>query len=254
MDPYLEAHWRDVHTRLMVYTVDAIQDQLPGDLFARVEESVSIDTDDGSRAVSPDVRVVEFAESTWSEEPAGAATAVAEPIVVPVDEPFTDRHIEIIDGSGGRVVTAIEFLSPSNKIPHDGRDKYVHKQREYLAAGVNLVEVDLIRNGLFTIAVPLMNVPPRARGTYYVCVRRAARPADAFVYGFPLREPLPTVRIPLRATDRDITLNLQQVITLAYDRGRYAATIDYTIDPDPPLGPVESRWADELLRAARRRE
>lgn len=26
MDPYLEAHWRDVHTRVMTYICDQIQD------------------------------------------------------------------------------------------------------------------------------------------------------------------------------------------------------------------------------------
>ncbi len=40
MDPYLKAHWRDVHTRLMTYLCDQIQDQLPANLVARVEESV----------------------------------------------------------------------------------------------------------------------------------------------------------------------------------------------------------------------
>ena len=252
MDPYLEIHWRDVHTALMIYARDAIQDQLPGDLVARVEESVSIDSEEASRTVSPDVWVVESGVGQSDAEPAGAASAVVEPVVVAVDEPLTERRLEIADSSSGcRVVTVLEFLSPSNKIPHDGREKYIQKQREYLAGGVNLVEVDLIRNGIFTVAVPLMNVPRRARGTYYVCVRRASRPREAFVYGLSLRNPLPTIRIPLRPTDRDVTLDLQQLVDLAYQRGRYAATIDYTLDPDPPLSPVDARWADELLRERR---
>jgi hypothetical protein len=254
MDPYLETYWRDIHTSLMIYSRDAIQDQLPADLFARVEESVSVDTEEGLRSVSPDVRVVEGHTTELEAESAGAAVAVVEPMVVPVDEPLTERHIEIIDvASGGRVVTTMEFLSPSNKIPYAGRDKYVQKQKEYLAGGVNLVEVDLIRNGIFTVAVPLMNIPPRGRGTYYVCIRRAARPTKAFVYGLALREPLPAIRIPLRPTDCDVALHLQQVIDLAYDRGRYGVSIDYTVDPDPPLSPVDARWADELLRNTGRR-
>ena len=43
MDPYLESHWRDVHTRMMTYLCDQIQDQLPPNLVARVEQSVSVD-------------------------------------------------------------------------------------------------------------------------------------------------------------------------------------------------------------------
>lgn len=255
IDPYLETYWRDIHTRLMVYAVDAIEVQLPEDLIARVEEGVSIDTDEGSRTVSPDVQVVESARPVVGERSSVAAVAVVEPVVVPVDDVFTERHIEIIDpSSGGRVVTAIEVLSPSNKIPHDGREKYIQKQREYLAGGVNLAEVDLIRNGIHTIAVPLGNIPPHSRGAYYVCVRRNSHPKEAFVNGFSLREPLPTVRIPLRPADSDITLDLQSLIGMAYDRGRYAGAIDYSVDADPPLGPADARWADELLRAAGKRQ
>jgi hypothetical protein len=29
MDPYLEAHWRDVHPRLVIYASDALQGVLP---------------------------------------------------------------------------------------------------------------------------------------------------------------------------------------------------------------------------------
>ena len=59
MDPYLEAHWRDVHTSMMTYIRDQIQEQLPYDLVARVEETVSVDYEDSSRSIAPDVRVVE---------------------------------------------------------------------------------------------------------------------------------------------------------------------------------------------------
>jgi hypothetical protein len=34
MDPYRERHWRDVHTRLIAYTADALQEQLPDNLVA----------------------------------------------------------------------------------------------------------------------------------------------------------------------------------------------------------------------------
>ena len=255
IDPYLETYWRDIHTRLMVYAVDAIELQLPDGLIARVEEGVSIDTDEGSRTVSPDVQVVESSRPVVGAGSGVAGVTVVEPVVVPVDEVLTDRHIEIIDpSSGGRVVTAIEVLSPSNKIPHDGREKYIQKQREYLAGGVNLVEIDLIRNGIHTIAVPLGNIPPQSRGACYVCVRRNLHPNEAFVNGFSLRERLPTVRIPLRAADSDISLNLQSLIDTAYDRGRYAGTIDYSVDANPPLSPADARWADELLRAAGTRQ
>jgi hypothetical protein len=253
LDPYLEAHWRDVHTALMIYARDAIQDQLPGDLFARVEEGVEIDSDAAIRTVSPDVQVVE-SRTGWSNAGPATALAVAEPMVLPVEEPITERHIEICDrSSGGRVVTAIEFLSPTNKIPGEGREQYKQKQREYLGGGVNLVEVDLIRTGQHTISLPQRAIPKDRRTGLYACIRRSENLGLAHVYDIALNRPLPSVAIPLRPTDQDIGLDLQLLMTQAYDRGRYAATIDYTQDADPALPPNAAQWAEQLLRTSGKR-
>ena len=42
MDPYLERHWGDVHTRLITYSSDQLQTVLPKDLRARVQERVVV--------------------------------------------------------------------------------------------------------------------------------------------------------------------------------------------------------------------
>lgn len=124
MDPYLESHWGDIHARLMVYASNQINSQLPDDLQARVEESVSVEFDDLE------------------------------------DEPRTQRHLEIVDLSdGGRVVTVIEILSPANKIGDPERQLYVQKQRQYLDARVNLFEIDLLRQGDFVLAAPEQRIP-----------------------------------------------------------------------------------------------
>lgn len=251
MDPYLEMHWRDVHTRLMLYAADAIQDCLPGDLIARVEEGVSIDLGDDFRGAAPDVQITEEPTSPHTASESGEkALAVAEPLVIPVSLPRTERHITIVDaGSGHRVVTAIEFLSPSNKIPGPDRLRYLRKQQDYLDGGVNLVEVDLIRAGIFTLAVPVGSIDQHFRTDYQICVRRMIRPDEAEIYRAPLREKLPTIRIPLRPKDKDIPLDLQELVDQCYRRGRYN-TINYNVDPAPPLSLPDARWADELLRAA----
>jgi hypothetical protein len=253
MDPWLEAHWRDVHTRLMVYAVDELQGQLPADLFARVEEGVSVDYGEESRSISPDVRVVETPGSgLWPIAATASAATVAEPMIVPADEPETERHIEVVDASSGnRVVTAIEVLSASNKTPFEGREKYLQKQQEYLAGDVNLVEIDLIRCGIFTVAFGQKGIPKRRHTPYCVCVRRVARPGMAEVYRMPLRESLPTIRIPLRPADGDVTLNLQRLIDQAYMNGRYGATLNYSQSPEPALSEEDSRWANQILQSAR---
>lgn len=252
MNPYLEAHWRDVHTSLMVYMRDQLQGQLPADLIARVEESVSIDAGEDSREVSPDVRIVEEPGGWRAEGGASVATAavaVADPPLIPVEEPATPRHVEIIEPkAGNRVVTAIEVISPTNKRDEEGRAAYRRKQYEYLDSTTSLVEVDLLRGGEHVVAVSPDGIKPSRRAPYYVCVRRAWRHGWSEVVPLPLRERLPAVRIPLRRTDRDVVLNLQELIDLCYQRGRYSA-IDYRKDPDPPLTGDDAAWADAMLRS-----
>jgi hypothetical protein len=250
MDPYLERYWRDVHTRLMVYAADTIQNQLPGDLAARVEESVSVDDDgDETQKFAPDVSLAEEHRAAWHPPAAGTATAVAEPLIVAAEP--VERHIEIIDTkSADRIVTVIEFLSPSNKLSGIDRSRYIEKQHEYLKSTSNLVEIDLIRAGDFIVAVSPGNLTPAYLDSYIACVRRADRRAEAEIYRMPLREELPSIWIPLRRTDTDIALNLQALINTCYDRSRYSTKIDYTAEPRPPLPPGDAEWANELLRAA----
>ena len=57
MNPYLEGHWPDVHSSLIIYTRDQLQEKLPEGLLARAEEQVCVD-EVGQRFHSrPDVQV-----------------------------------------------------------------------------------------------------------------------------------------------------------------------------------------------------
>ncbi|MFM9959639.1 MAG: DUF4058 family protein [Planctomycetaceae bacterium] len=249
MDPYLEAHWRDVHTSMMTYIRDEIQEQLPFDLVARLEGSVSVDSDDGLRSIAPDVRVVEDFEDAMLGVRV-ASLAVAEPLLVLEEVPQIARHVQILDlSSGERVVTVIEVLSPTNKLTIAGREEYRSKQRDYVAAGVNLVEIDLLRGGQHVLAAALEFIPESKRRTYMMSVRTRTR---TILFGASLREPLPTISIPLRPKDRDVSLNIQQIINLVYERGRYAK-LSYQTNPEPPFSPEDAVWVDELLRGLRRR-
>jgi hypothetical protein len=165
----------------------------PGDLRARVEESLAIGAEDSAdRVVFPDVRVVEepipFAPPG---EPSAVAVAKPRCIAIP-DETPVDRWIEIVDRhSGNRVVTAIEVFSPGNKQTESSRRAYRTKQREYILGGVNLVEIDLIR-GESLVAFPADCLPPDCRTPYIVCVRRRTRPNVAEIYAIGLRQSCPT--------------------------------------------------------------
>jgi hypothetical protein len=225
MDPYLEAHWRDVHASLVIYTRDALQSALPGALRARVEERVVLETPQGLslHPLFPDVRVVEYPPTSGLEAAPRGGLAVAEPLVVDTQpEPYTEPFIEIIDReSGNRVVTVIEYLSPANKIPGDNREQYLRKQSEICSSETNLVEINLNRFGIHTLAFPLDHLKPQARAPYMASVRRVTRPGKAEVYPMPLWERLPSIKIPYSAP----TLNgpTNGCATKAFGSGRNRA-------------------------------
>jgi hypothetical protein len=254
MDPYLEQHWGDVHHRLVQYASDQLQEFLPADLRARVEERVLVELPSHEEhTYYPDVRIVQRDRPS----PAGAVVAVAgvtvaEPLELPLLEPETQGFIEILQTRPERrVISVIEVLSPSNKYAGRGRDLYREKQRDLAGANISLVEVDLLRAGPHVLQLPLAQFPADYRTPYKVCVHRGWK-AKVEIYRVPLRERLPAIRIPLRETDADVPLDLQALITQVYRHGRYD-DIDYTVPPVPPLDPEDEAWADELLRAAGKR-
>jgi hypothetical protein len=251
MDPYLEAHWGDVHATLIIYAREELQKLLPSDLRARVEERVFVESDcHGSRTVYPDVRIYERPEPRQHLDVSSAGgVAVAEPVLVHRNrEPVTETFIEIREaGSGGRVITVIEVVSLSNKLPGEGRRLYLKKREEMEAGGVNCVEIDLLRDGTHVVAARPELLPHSCRGPYHICVWRAARPDQWEVYRVPLEQRLPAIRIPLRPTDADVPLDLQPLIDRCYTTGAYD-DLDYSVPPDPPLESEAASWADELLR------
>jgi hypothetical protein len=257
MDPYLEAPWRDIHAGLIVYARDALQGVLPSALRARVEERVLLETPQGlgDHPLDPDVRVVEYTSKRGHGARPTAGVAVADPLLVEVEtEPATETFLEIIDlESGNKVVTVIEFLSPSNKSPGPNRELYLRKQGEVCSSDANLVEIDLNRFGVHTLAFPLVHLKPHVRTAYMACVRRATRRGIAEVYPMPLGERLPVVKVPLRPDDADVSLDVQALVEQCYGNGGYEGTLNYAADPDPPLTGADRDWADEFLQEKRLR-
>ncbi len=210
MNPYLQQRWGDFHTSFTVAISDALNQSLPEDLVSRIEETL---------------------EPNWA---------------MPRDDPRTARHIEIIASNAGRqVTTAIEILCPANK-SNAGCETYRKKQAKFVAARINLVEIDLVRSGTFVLAIPERTMPWKCCTPYVINVRRAIRPATAELYSVPLREPLPNIPIPLRPTDSDLVLQLQPLLDECYERGRYR--MNYQQPPDPPLPADDDAWANQLLR------
>ena len=251
MDPFLEAHWGDVHTALSTYIRNEIQGQLPGDLLARIEESVLLEVFDDDNPESkyerryPDVGVFEATVSDGQSPTNGGSLAIAEPIItVSRFTKRTQRSVHIYDPSRKmKLVTAIELISPGNKIGSKNRDEYHERSDQILDSGASLVEIDLIRQGRSVLYAPALE----ERGHYAICVIRGWKPERAEVYPVRFDVALPTIRIPLRRGDADAILELQKLLDRAYADGRYNS-LDYTQPLKPPFTAAENRWLKAQLK------
>ncbi len=252
MDPYLEnpARWSGTHQGLIGAMRALLNKALPKGYVARMEESCRIVP--GERVVYPDVFI---RRSPAAPEKSRGATAVLDapdtPLILealPVPQP-PEMFIEIRHvADGGRVVTAIEILSPTNKTLHsDGRRMYLRKQEETLRSAAHLIEIDLLRHGPPTVAA-LAVTPRNEPCDYLVSLHRSGQGQRFEVWPNRLRERLPKICVPLMAGDADITLDIQAVFDKNYEEGAYAEDADYRRDPVPPLSPEDAAWADALLR------
>ena len=254
MNPYLEdrALWNDFHNSLIVYIRNALQPKVRPRYVARVEERVYLEF--VAREIIPDVALL---RRTQHDPDKGVAVMEPEcdaPLVLQVDTiPHTESFVQIFDRANDmRLVTVIEVLSPSNKDSRsEGRELYLRKQREILRSEVNLVEIDLLRGGEYTLAAPLKLLQAEAPSGwhYLVSINCWFDRAQYYVYLRTVRERLPTIPIPLLPDDKPARLDVQAVVEQCYVDGAYADTIDYRRDPPPPaFSEEDAQWMDALLR------
>lgn len=261
MDPFLEHpdHFPNLHGRLITYLEDALQTTLPEPYFAKSRQRVWVEYTE--RYIEPDVNIHRSGPLHTGSR---ASTAVlqpprAQPVVVVLrdipDDERTEEYLEVYAGRGEhkRLVTSIEVLSPSNKTPGDhGRDLYLQKQREVLGGAVHLVEIDLLRGGLHSTAVPHdAAIATAGPFDYHICVHRFGEGRKFTIYGVQLAEALPVIDIPLLPGDGDVPLDLQAAFMRCYDAGPYRREIRHDRDqPEPPLTPEQNTWASGVLRSA----
>ena len=240
MDPYLERHWLDVHGRLVTYTADQLNERLPRSLIATTEERIAIDSEssDDLLEAAPDVRVVEPGGS----EPSTHGIAYHAPLKLVVDiDPRTEHFVKIIRPDDEQLVAAIEIISPSNKIG-EGMKQFRTKRKELIASGVHVIEIDLVRQGNWR-ALMRPHICPRNHVTEYrVTVRLGGDQQQAYGYPALLRQPLPAILVPLRKDDPQVQLELQSLVDLVYQKGRYHERLDYrrTLEPPLPLWQMKS--------------
>lgn len=246
MDPWLEdpAEWPGLHHLLISASAGFLNEQLkPVGYYVRVDERIWLE--DPPVAVRPDLAIIEH---PVARPTVATALAADEPLTIHVEpEEVHEAVLEIFDAKGRQLITGIECLSPSNKARGRGRDSYRRKRREWKNAGVNFVEVDLLRAGQHVVDIPKSALASVGVWHYLINVARAHR-REREVYAVPLQKRLPRIRIPLKQGSEDAVLDLQAALDQAYDQGPYSGSVNYRLDPIPPLAPGDNEWAADILR------
>ncbi len=246
MDPYLEVSgaWPDFHSTFINYWREAIADALPDDYDASINERVFlIETDpDTRRLIYPDVAVSDDG-SRLRPSRSGSAVATLEPTTVPLEIVGESReaYIEILHREDRSLVAVAELLSPGNK-QEPGRAEYLQKRNAIIRQAVHLVELDLLLGGR---RLPFGKPLPIA--DYYYTVARAEQRPDCQVYGWMLKDALPSMPIPLRFPDEDVMIDLAAVFKQAFERGRFFRRLPYRGEPPAALSEEQKAWVASRL-------
>jgi hypothetical protein len=149
------------------------------------------------------------------------------------------RWIEVVRLSNQAMVTVVRLLCLADKYPGPDRDRFLSDRIARLRAGVNVVEIDLIRGG-----EPSFGGLPTC--DYSAMVARASDAPQVGVWPISLRDTLPVLPVPLGAGEPDATLELQPALHTLYDEACYGLFI-YDGDPEPPLSAEDAAWAAALI-------
>ena len=246
MDPWLEGSlWPDVHSTLLPQIRTALVKVLPERYSALIGQHVWLEGADEDERVLlgvPDVNIPEVAIGTQRKK---NPRRIAAPVVteLPAIQKTGHRYLRITDREQRRLVTVVELLSPSNKDSGKNRPHYLEKRNEYLATGVNLVEIDLLRAGE---RMPLGGPPPTPSDYLYVILRSATFPRVE-LWPIYVRDELPPLPVPLDDDESDAVIDLRAALDVCYDGARYDRLARYEAPPDPPLAKSDASWAGEIL-------
>ena len=246
MNPYLEQEevWHDFHQTFVTAMRQSLVQQVGSRYIVKLELHIYIRelaSDERRFLGRADVGINAPRDLATSEAPGGVMEAPTHCFVPTGVDVLEESFIEVRKADTRQLVTTIELLSPANKYTGPDRDAYLAKRRRYLLAGnANFIEIDLLRGGP---RLPLEGLPTC---DYYALVARAERRPEVGVWPIKLREPLPTISVPLLPGDADARLNLQELLHATYDEGGYENYI-YENEPEPRLNAADVEWVKSTL-------
>ncbi len=236
MNPYLEGYlWPDVHSALANKIRQMLVPKLRPHYTARLDVYLieDITTEGEIGILYPDVEILKIKQNLDLSTPINTnlTSVLTTPVslTLPVLRPVKIRipTVEIRDTANNTLVTSIEILSPVNK-REPGLSRYQQKCQRLYNANVHLIELDLLRRG-----TRHFHHPQISNADYLVTLTRAQSEV-VNVWTVSLQDSLPIIPIPLRPTDADIPLHLQNALNDIYDEAAYDLSIDYSQPPPPP--------------------
>jgi hypothetical protein len=243
MNPYLEAVlWHDFHERFLPAAAAQLTAQVRPKYRVLIDENVYVhDLPPQERRLlgRPDLSVIRGEDARMRGPALGVLEAPAH-VLLPAQDVESLSYLKILDREGRDLVAVVELLSTTNKRAGDHRAQYLSKRSEVLQSPAHLVEIDLLRGGK---PMPADNRPAC---TFSVLVSRADRRPEADFWPFGLRDPLPTIPVPLRLGDPDARLNLRAILDRIYDESGYEDFL-YLHEPDPPLTDEDAVWARTFI-------
>lgn len=213
IDPYVEAwhRWTDFSITFLCRFSERLLDQLSDGLDARID---------------------------WDEYWTTVEDTLPDGKKVLVKTEMRDRTIEVRQRSSRACFTKIVLLSEYQK--SDTYDRYMLRNN-LLASNCNLVELDLLIAGK---RIPIEQ--SSGADHFRVLISHARQPRTWEVVSWKLNEELPTLQIPV-SEDRSISVDLADVISTVYERGRYNKLIKYHERLNLPLSDDYHAWVRERI-------
>jgi hypothetical protein len=242
VDPFLESQslWLEFHSKFVNCWQELLLERLPPQYDARLDERIYLAdlSEEEARLIRPDVAVERQTGDRGRSIDTGTSTVVLEPVTVRLlmEEEVREPYIRILHRENLELVCVLEVLSPTNKIS-PGVAEYRQKRAAILRQSIHLVELDLL-----LVGGRLPTLDPLPAGHYFVLVSRAQLRPNSDVYAWTVRDPLPSIPIPLKAPDPDYLCDLGEVFRLAFQRGHYERAIDYSQTEDLRFEESDLAW------------
>ena len=255
MNPYLEdpGFWPEVHNGLIALLWASLGPELPSNYRLAINEwgevSFAPPEERGRRVVIPDLTIAGSSGADGGvllKEPPAPADSVL--VTIPASDEARVTYLEVRAVASERVVTVVEVLSPTNKMPGVGRSDYLIKRGNILASGASLVEIDLLRGG------ERMPVTPADCDCHYsILVSKEWLRPYAFLFPFAVTEAIPRFRLPLLPEDAEPEVAIGPLLDRMHHTARYNSVAGYDgPPPGPALRPDVQRWVEARLELFRR--